>query len=137
MPNDNAIKFGMLKCRDLVELYYGARMVASVVESAFSFTAPQTMQILSPDPRRIRYEIIIGNNNAAPAQLTVGTPSADDGGNDQFYSLPDNETIIIERDFLTDLDCICLALQASCNSGACIVSVRETFLTPIPVDEMP
>ena len=138
MPNDNLLKYGILKCRDLVELYYGARMVTSVTETKFSASATPYL-ILNQDPRRIRYEVWYDTTNlAAPTSIRIGTPAAIGSGEaisfDPFISV---YTLPLVRDFLTDLDSVCLALMVSDSSGQLIVSTRETFLTPAPVDEVP
>lgn len=137
MPNDNAIKFGLLKCRDLVELYYGARMVASIVETQIPAAANTLFQLLAPDPRRIAYELIFANGVNAINQFQIGSPQTDAPGNQQFYSIPPGGTLIIKRNFLEDLDAVGIELGCKIFGAAITVSTRETFLTPIPVDEMP
>jgi hypothetical protein len=137
MPNDDAIKFGILKCRDLVELYYGARMVTSIVETQVTLTTdPKT--ILTADPRRIKYEIVMSNRDALnPASWVIGRPGSVGAATGQAYSIPPGATLVVERDFLTDMESVCLALEATVQGNTTDFSVRETFLTPIPVDEMP
>jgi hypothetical protein len=137
MPKDNAIKFGILKCRDLVQLYYGARMVASLVENNPGIGAT-AVTVIAPDPRRIRYEVILANNDPANhIQFQIGSYGSINAGTAQIYNVEPGASLTIERDFFTDLDAVCLALEATVSAGSGVLCTRETFLTPIPVDETP
>lgn len=137
MPNDNAIKFGILKTRDLVELYYGARMVATIAETEPGGLVNVQNKLLGADPRRIKYEIILGNLGPVTHAIQIGSPSAVAGGDNQIYVIPPGGTIIIERGFRADMETVCGPLDMIFDNNDVQISVRETFLTPIPVDEMP
>lgn len=128
---------GILKCRDLVQLFYGLPMVAAVIESNVEINAGDTAPILSADPRRIKYEIVLTNAGTTTDQIAIGTPSAIDLGTALEVGAPAGESYTIKRDFFTDLDSVCIALSAQALANNWVVSVRETFLTPAPVDEIP
>jgi hypothetical protein len=137
VPIGDAVKYGILRTRDLVELYYGARMVVSVKESFFTPTATWA-QIMSQDARRIRYELILTNTDGGGNHnIRIGTPGTNDLGTAQSYFVAAQQSLVIQRSFEYDLEGVCLPLNALCNSGVITVSVRETFLTPPPVDEFP
>jgi hypothetical protein len=137
MPNGNLLKFGILRCRDLVELYYGARMVVQVLETAIVPIANTQAKLLGQDPRRIKYEIIVSNPDAAAHFFEVGSPSAMDAGNNAQYELAPNTSLTIERDFFADLEGVTLALAFLTDSAAVTIGTREVILTPAPVDEVP
>jgi hypothetical protein len=137
VPTDPTIAFSILKCRDLVQLYYGARLVASVIENTFALATNAQQLLFGQDPRRIKYEIIVQNLQTTAADIEMGTPSADDASTDQFYAILPGNSLVVSRDFLTDLDSVCLAIELFNNGVPVIVSTRETFLTPAPVDEGP
>lgn len=137
MPNDNAIKFGILKTRDLVELWYGARMVVQVRATLFNLQASTVVQILQPDPRRIRYEIVFENFDPGPATFDLGTQAEQDSGNTLEYQVPTGASVVVTRTWLDDLEGVTLEQTASTDVANTRVGVRETILTPIPVDEMP
>lgn len=128
---------GILKCRDLVQLFYGLPMVANVIDSNVEIAAGDIAPILSADPRRIKYEIILTNFGATADQILIGTPSAIDQGTALFVGAAPGESYTIKRDFFTDLDSVCIPLSAQAGANAWIASIRETFLTPAPVDEIP
>ena len=137
MAIGDAVKFGILRTRDLVELYYGARMVVTIKESYFS-AVTSLKQVLGPDSRRIRYEIVIGNaSNAAPFTCFVGSPASMDSLTAAFYHGAIASTLVIDRSFLTDMEAVCLPISVRPNLGSLDIGVRETFLTPAPVDEFP
>lgn len=128
---------GILKCRDLVQLFYGVPMVASVIYSQVGIDASSVAPILSADPRRIKYEIILTNVGATTDQILIGAPSAIDLDSGLFIGAPAGESYTIKRDFFIDLDSVCLPLSALAGANNWAVSIRETFLTPAPVDEIP
>jgi hypothetical protein len=135
---DNLLKYGVLSCRDLVELYYGARMVVSITENAFSIPDDgSVIPLLLQDPRRIRYEINWQNQNAIDVVFSYGSPAAMDLGTNEALVLAPGTGGTFERNWITDQEGVCLALSASGFAGAFGVSTRETFLTPAPVDEVP
>jgi hypothetical protein len=134
---DPSIKYGILRTRDLVELYYGARMVTDLVENYFP-SVVNPIVILQQDPRRIRYEVIISYTTGPnPGAVVLGSPRTNAVGIGQTYWLNPGETIIVERDFLTDLDAVTIELDNLGGTPGIVISTRETFLTPTPVDEGP
>jgi hypothetical protein len=134
---DPTIKYGILRTRDLVELYYGARMVTDLVENFFgSFS--DTYALLSQDPRRIKYEIIMANTSPSENEtVQMGSPRTVASGLAQIYWMRPGETIIVTRDFFTDLDSVCIEVDVQFQGPDVQISTRETFLTPTPVDEGP
>jgi len=134
---ENLLKYGVLKCRDLVELYFGWRYVVTISENAFTPSMTPYL-ILNQDPRRIRYEIWINVVNVvAGATVLLGSPAAIDAGTApnlqpfSFYNGP------LVRDWITDGEAVTLPVMVSDGTGVIIFSTRETFLTPAPVDELP
>lgn len=137
MLSDAAIQFGILKCRDLVQLYYGARMVA-VAKYNFINVDTTGEMVLNQDPRRLSYEIVVTNNKATFINVFEGaTLDAVLNTTGIFYLVPPHSSIVIKRDFFTDLDAVCSPVFMLGPNTDCFVSTRETFLTPIPVDETP
>lgn len=133
--NDAAIKNGILQCRDLVQLYYGVRMVAAITEGFFNQSANVQASLIQQDPRRIRYELIMSNGDVTDQVFTIGTPSSFQAGNAQTYSVKPGATLIVERTFLSDFDAVTIGLDATVSSSSCNLNTRETFLTPLPADE--
>jgi len=128
-------KLGIVRCRDLVQLYYGARMVTAIVEKQSVLSTTSVQQILAPDPRRIKYEVVFACNPTGPDDFEVGGQTACENGQGQEYNIAANTSIRIERSFLTDLDEVSDSLYASGDNGNITVSTREVFLQPLPVDE--
>ena len=137
MLKDNLLKYGVLKCRDLVELYFGWRAVTTVIQIGYSPTATVPFQLFGPDPRRIRYEVIFASFDAASQEADLATKAALDSGNHEIYAVPPGGTIKIERNFLTDLEAVTLDQWCALGTATLFVSTRQTFLTPAPVDEVP
>lgn len=137
---DNLLKYGVLRTRDLVELYFGWRMVAAVTETLNGLNTDVAGLLLSQDSRRIRYEINMANPDPANP-LSVGLASTLDGvdNNPQIYQIPPSSTLVVKRSFLTDLDAVTWSvfMKAVQASDLFEISTRETFLTPAPVDELP
>lgn len=133
--NGPLTKLGIVRCRDLVQLYYGARMAAVLVQKNKALTTGTFVEIMSADPRRVRYEIIIENFDAAAQFVDIATPEAATSTQQQEYNLPPGSTLIIERDFTTDLDAVTIAVLANRGNDNMSISTRETILTPLPVDE--
>ena len=136
---DPTIQFGILKCRDLTQLYYGARLVANVKVSQAPDDAYTTQGLLiGQDPRRIKYELIFGNtDNGTAHQVYLGTNIDTVNSNPESYSLPPDATIVVSRSFLTDLDAVTMEVWVVITDPTVYVAARETFLTPAPVDEGP
>jgi hypothetical protein len=135
--NDDAIKYGILKCRDLVEIYYGARMVVSTREHLI-FPADSTpFELLKPDPSRIGYEIILSNEDVTVQQALIGSQTPVQNNDAPSYSINAGDTMQIKRGFLDDLDSVTEAVWAQATSENLTIGIRETFLTPAPVDEVP
>lgn len=134
---DNLLKYGVLKCRDLVELYYGWRVVVSITETNPPVNDASTVQILQLDLRRIRYEIILANSGGGPISAFIATNPDLVNTVPQSYFVEAGDTVQIERDFLTDMEGVTLPLWCAIANNGLFVSVRETFLTPAPIDEVP
>lgn len=125
----------ILRCRDLVQLYYGVRMVAAIIENQPLFAVSAPAELLTKDPRRIRYEIVIANQTASAITVQVGTQAQVQNQNGPFYQLAPNATQVIDRNFLTDLDAVTDNVWIFANVADYACSTRETFLTPLPADE--
>jgi hypothetical protein len=128
---------GIVRCRDLDELYFGGRFVVTIKNTQFLDLSAIT-RILSQNPSRIRYEIFIADAvGAAGSQLVLGT--SDEVRNNQgiFIQVANLVTMQIVRDFTTDAEGVVPELWCQFLSGAFSVSVRETILTPLPADESP
>lgn len=138
MPSENVLKYGILKCRDAVTQYFGWPMVVTIKETAFEASATPYL-ILQQDPRRIRYEIWLNPANlVTPAVMYIGSPAAIDSDNAMGIELESLvSSIPIVRDFRSDLEAVCLPVMVSDPSAQMLISVRETLLTPAPVDEVP
>lgn len=130
----------ILSCQQLVELYYGVRMIAQIKESLFNIAPGVMTQILTSDPRRIRYEINVSFDDVtSDTAVAIGTPQSFDTGTVQAYQLATGSALApfagmfrVERSFLNDLDAVTLPLNCQTASSPCTVTVRETFLTPVP-----
>jgi len=126
---------GIFKCRDLVTLYFGVRMVAFSKTSVFTPSAIPYV-ILPQDPRRISYEIFVDTTNVASAPLTLlGTPAQIDQGTAVDVTNATEQGAPISRSFFTELDAVTEAQMVSDATGEIIFSVREIILTPPGVDE--
>jgi hypothetical protein len=125
----------ILQCRDLVQLYYGVRMVAQITESQPILNNSTFTTVIQQDPRRIRYEIIIVNDDAAKQEVDLATGTADDPNFNLVYVIPPGVTMVIERSFLSDLDGVTAGIMGLSSNSNVHLSVRETFLTPLPADE--
>jgi hypothetical protein len=138
MLKDNLLKYGVLRCRDLCTLLYGVPMVTQVRETLIIPSTSIPTPILGLDTRRIKYEIILTNAGAIDADVQIGTPDAILAGTSWDIFLASNRNYAIIRDFRTDLDAVTLPLWALDDGAQNIeINVRETFLTPAPVDEVP
>lgn len=128
---------GILKCRDLVQLFYGLPMVANIITTVVELAPSSIAVIFGADPRRIKYEIIVANEGATADFISIGTPAEIDAGVALEIQLNGGDSYTIKRDFFTDLDSVCLPLSAATSTNPWLISSRETFLTPAPVDEIP
>jgi hypothetical protein len=137
LPNGDNIRTGVLRCRDLVELYYGARIATDLIENDPSFTAGQTFILLPLNPARIRYELIFENSTGLRTVFALGSPRAFGVGNQQFYTVSPDSTLIIVRNWTTDADAVVAEVDCNITDGNLLVTTRETILTPLPVDESP
>lgn len=135
MPGDSKDLGVIRRCRDLVQLYYGLRFAVGIAENVW-FNTAAAQQLMQPDPRRIRYEIVLSNQDPA-ADLVVFLGSSEEFVNTAGiqYTVKAGETLVIERTFLTDADNVTLPVWGLWALAAAQVSTRETFLTPLPVDE--
>lgn len=138
MPGDNLLKFGILKCRDLCTLYFGATMVAVAKDTQFlpSTLLTSPVQILQQDLRRIAYEIVLTNTGTTADDMSIGTYDACLAFTAWDISLGATANFLIRRSFDTDLDSVVQPLWAFGDAGKIAVLVREVFLTPAPVDEV-
>jgi hypothetical protein len=141
VPSDNILKYGILKCRDLVTLYYGVPMVMSLFESSIQVAAFTPKLLVGQDPRRISYEITLACSDVVTHFAQIGS-SLDSLTNSvppigAQYQVPPGASIVIERNFLTDGDSICLPVWFQADGMAVLASIRAVFLTPAPIDEVP
>lgn len=137
MPlKENLLKYGVVSCRDLVELYYGWRMVAV----AYQIPVPgglATRQLLLPqDPRRIKYEIWM-TAEPGPAFVSLGSAADLDNNATMDIEIDNDNNYYLVRSFLTDLDAVCQDLWFTNADGNADISVRAVILTPAPIDEVP
>src|ERR1700723_1909123 len=132
--NDATIRLGILRCRDLVELYYGARLVTDTRESQYAGDINVFAQLIPADQRRIKYEIVMSNTDAALQTAILTSPRGADAGQGQQWNLGPNAIAEKDRSFLTDGDAVTAAVFVMISSFNLQVTVRETFLTPAPVD---
>ena len=141
-PTSDQIKFGILRTRDLVELYYQGRMNVSVVLTNVAVTLNIRAVLVPQNASRIRYEFLFENIDATGvAIIDFGTPFEIDSGNSQEFVLNPHSNLLITRQFRDDLEGVCIAqsVGAAALSGTpqIFVGVRETLLTPLPADELP
>jgi len=130
-------KLGIVRCRDFAELYFGGRTAVFTKNTQFIDIVTVT-QILQRDPRRIRYEIYFSDQNGAGgSSAALGTRDEVAAGLGLYLSFANLSTFPIERDFSTDAEAVTEEQWIGIQSGAFNVSVRETILTPLPVDESP
>lgn len=135
---DNLLKYGVLRCRELVELYFGWRMVSFIREQVLAPAASGTTYVLlQQDPRRIAYDIVFANPDNTTLLAAIGTPQGWGLGNTPLYNIPPGDTLIISRNFLTSLDSVTEEIDYQVSSTDLQVSTIETILTPAPVDEVP
>lgn len=128
---------GVLKCNDLVELYYGFPLRTIVRAQSISSVAGQ-QPLLTPDPRRIKYEIVCVNLAAStPAGIVIGTPAELGTENALEIQALAGGQAVIERSWILDLDSVVEALVYEVQFGTFIISTRETILTPPGVDVIP
>jgi hypothetical protein len=135
---DNLLKYGVLTCRDLVELYYGWRIVSFLKETSGPVSTGNPQLLIDQDPRRISYEITLSSaSDAGVAIISIGTQTDVQQGLGQDYYLQPQTTIVVRRSFLTDLDTVCQEVWFTNADGFGDIEAREVILTPAPVDEVP
>ena len=117
--------------------YYGVPMVSFIAYSNVKPGSVSDTKVMGLDPRRIKYELALANFSNAPDDIVIGSKTAVDSGAAPDYEIPANTTVIITRTFLTDLDSITEEQWAFGDNGNITIYVRETILTPAPVDEVP
>lgn len=138
MSNGKASPLGIVRCRDLVELLYGVPMVTSVTAAWFGVgSVAGVTQILLQDSRRIRYELVFLNSGLLPDDCIFNHNGDFTATAYQEVYLSAGSVFIIERDFRSDLDAVTLPLFVLGPGSNIAIGVRETFLTPAPVDEIP
>ena len=137
-PTDQ-IAFGILRTRDLVELYYRGRMAVQVIENTPSIGDADGTLLFTQDPRRIRYEIILVNiSTTTPSLVQIGSRVGQQSGAAPFYFVAPSGNLIITRNFRTDMEGVTLEQILSLTSGPSpSARTRVTILTPLPVDEEP
>lgn len=131
---------GILRCRDLVTLYYGVPMVTIDVYTYPVFSNGVAVQLASNNPRRIGWTLLFENfDSANPGYFRIcDNPDQVVSGQALEYTVGSNSTYTVERSFLTALDAVSLPIwMAVSNSNELAVSLRETLLSPPPLDELP
>jgi len=138
MANDNILKYGVLRTRELIEIFFGARMVTTVRESQVKLGVTPT-EIIGQNPSRIRYEIWVAPNVVPSNYLAIGSPAAVDRKVGAFfYTETQSQPPTFVRDWLTDGEGVCLPVSGAVYSVDTVYAyARETILTPAPVDELP
>ena len=128
---------GVLKCNDLVELFYGFPLRTIVRAQSFS-SVTGLQPLLTPDPRRIKYEIVCVNlASSTPAGIVIGTPTELGTENALEILAQAGGQVVIERSWILDLDSVVEALVYEVQFGTFVISTRETILTPPGVDVIP
>lgn len=128
---------GILRCRELVTLYYGFPIVTDVREMLAFGLANGSGLLLQPDPRRIRYEIWISNSDVNELFTTLAKSLDGLASTRQEIITNSFNTTFIQRTFLTDMDAVTLPVYYATTGNNWQIATRETFLTPAPVDEVP
>ena len=137
MSSPTNIKFGILSCRTLVELYYGARMVTDTIEHCYSLIEGP-VQLFPLNPARIGYEVTVASTTNLATLIALCSLKSIDPRQGMVYAVGPGLGFTIERDFLTNLDAVVQELWAVPFSGGTFdVSTREIILQPLPVDELP
>ena len=136
LPANLNIAAGILRCRDLVQLYYGARMMTVLAYDSPPGTS-NVEQIFTVNPARIAYRIVLENTGNVPFQIFVGTQTAVESQSSLAYEVPAHDSVEISRSFLTDLDAVTQDIWYSPNAANLSVSAEEVLLSPLPVDELP
>lgn len=134
---------GIVRCRDLVQAVRGVRF--TTVEKITNLAEPTIItQVVKLDPRRIRYEIYLTETSGAGPMWVdfFNTPNKPAGGQGiLIIGVSAGSTIVITRDWLEDGDLVCAPLwclnDTTLDIGTAVsnISVRETLLSPNPVDE--
>lgn len=138
MPSQNILKYGVLRARDLAELYYGWRLVGvalPIVQIDTSSATPQ--QILQPDPRRYKWIVTMCNDGGNSVECIFGRSSDVTQGTGVPYTLATQTTLEIQRNWLADLDVVTDELWMLVENASVRVAIQQFILTPAPVDEVP
>lgn len=124
-----------LRCRDLVALLYGRRVAMTTKYTETTMTGA-ALQVLTKDPRRIRLEIQITFPTVSALSVArIGNQIAIQSGIGERFMSGAETTYTLDRNFFDDGDAVCEELWVTSSLGIQIISVRETLLTPLPVDE--
>ncbi len=132
------IRYGILKCRDLVQLYFGARLVTVAIDSWAQVSADTPAQVLPQDPRRISYELWLSPQNNGNDDISIATTQ------DALFTAASLDlnalsgaTLYVKRTWYDDGDSVVQPLWAEPDSFTWSVSVRQILLQAAPVDEGP
>lgn len=138
MLAENLLKYGILRTRDLVELYYGARMVGvSLTPTYFNNFSGQPTQIFKQDPRRYKYRIVFGANGGATTATSFARTADIVAAQSVTYQCGSGQIFVLERNFLSDLESVCEELWCLNANAGLFLSTQEWILVPAPVDEVP
>jgi len=136
MASTPPLKYGIVRCRDLVELWLGARLTTDYLESVYYPTVNKWLQILQPNPARIKYEITLIRTAGGLGTIFVGGVRRPALTVQLPYQVSETlPEIIISRDWLRDLDLVTAELWAFPQQASFQVNTRETVLRPLPTDE--
>lgn len=140
MAGSPSIRFGILKARDLVELYFGARMVIDqryAQQTVNNHATPLAQQILTANPARIAYELFLACAGGGDGSIYLW-PNADlTAANSLRINVLGDSTVVINRDWLRYGDSLTRELWAGSTGNQFFVSTVEYLLTPLPVDNLP
>jgi hypothetical protein len=135
MPDDAAIKYGILRCRDLSELYWDARTVVITKTNIIDPSSAPDL-LFTADPRRIAWRIIvIDPSGPGEQQVDLGTRSAITAQTSERYYRDATEPLIIDRHFRDYGDYVTSELYGQVSGSAPLWSTVEWILTPLPADE--
>lgn len=132
---------GIVRCRDLVQAVRGVRIATNVFYKNFGPLLLAKVPVLNLDVRRIKYEISISEiSGTNPVAVQLATIDPLSNVTFEMVTLDAAATLIIERTWEKDADAVCLGVIAAQSTavvlgGSASISVRETFLTPLPADE--
>lgn len=140
MSGSPSIRFGILRARDLSELYWGARTVVlakTTLNVVPNHSSPIAQQVLQNNPARIAYELFCACDGGGDGSLYL-YPSADlTSSNALRLNVLTDSTIIINRDWTRYGDALTQELWAGSTGNQFHLTTVEYILTPTPVDEIP